>query len=89
MEIIDNGLDGKYDLLTFGRIRDKLLAKVDQMNKQSGQRTSREAEKSLYVKYQNKGTCTNYKRYRHKGNTVVIKKAQTYQHFITATNPKI
>ena len=40
--------------------------KFDQMNKQSRKITSRENEKSLYLKFQYKGACTTYGKYGHK-----------------------
>ena len=56
VEIIEDYLDDKNNPLTIERIRDKILVKFDQMNKQSGPRTSREDEKSFYLKSQYKVT---------------------------------
>ena len=44
VEILEDKLYDKDDHIAIERIRDKLLAKFDQMNEQSGPRTSREDE---------------------------------------------
>ena len=61
--------------------------KFDQTNEQSGPRTSREDEKSLYVKSQYKGTCTTCGKYRHKGKDCWQKEGANVQNVITTTNP--
>ena len=88
VEILEDQLYNKYYPLTIERIRDKLSVKFFQMNKQSGPRTFIEDEKYLYVKSQYKGTCTTCGKYGPK-KTAGIKKVQTYQNVITATNPDV
>ena len=66
VEIIQDKLDDEKYPLTIKRIRDNLLVKCDQMNEQSGSKTSIEDEKPLYIKPQYKGTSATYGEYGHK-----------------------
>ena len=66
IEIIEDKLDDDSDFITIERIRDKILVKYDQMNKQSRPKFSRENENDLYVKPQYKGTCATCNKYGHK-----------------------
>ena len=66
MEFLEEKIYDKYNPLTIYRVRDKLLVKFYQMNKQSGPITSREYLEYLYVKFWYKVTCTTCKRYGHK-----------------------
>ena len=57
VEIIEEKLDNDSYFITIEKIRDRILVKYDQMNKQSKPKISREDENYLYVKSQYKGTC--------------------------------
>ena len=67
VEILEDKLDEKEGLLNIEKIHDNLSVKFNQMNEQSGPRTSIEDEKVLYVKSQYKSTCTTCRKYGHKG----------------------
>ena len=86
VEIIQDKIDDDKYPLTIKRIRDNLLVKCDQMNEQTGSKTSIEDERSVYLKPQYKGTCATYGEYGHKSKEFGIKKVRTRQNFITMTN---
>ena len=81
VEILEDVLDDEDNPLTIERICDKLSVKFYQMNKQSGPITSREYEKSLYLKSQYKGTYKTCGKYEQKGKYL--------QHKEVANVPKI
>ena len=58
----------------------------DRMNEQSEIKTSREDERSFFLKSQLKGTCTTCVNVGTKENTACRKKVQTYQDIIAETN---
>ena len=66
LEIIQDKIDDEKYPLNIKRIRDNILVKFDQMNEQSGSKTSIEDKKPLYVKPQYKGTCATYGEYGQK-----------------------
>ena len=53
--------------------------KFDQMNKISETKTSREDGKTIYVKFQYKGTCTTCGKYGHKGKDSSHKEGENVQ----------
>ena len=66
-----------------------LSVKFDQINKQSGPRTSREDENPSTKDLNTRVPAQLVVNMVTRGNTDGIKKVQTYQNFITATIPDI
>ena len=66
VEILEDKLDDDSDFITIERIREKILVKYDQINKQSRPKIPIEDENHLSVKSQYKGTCVTCNKYGHK-----------------------
>ena len=66
LEIIEDKLDNDSDFITIERVRDKIFVKCERTIKKSRPKMSGEDENYLYIKYQYKGTCADYRTYRHK-----------------------